>query len=201
MTATENSNDEEKSFQNGEDHIFYRPLFKAIQENDWKGVEDFTKRHPKVLTATIKVFKKEKFFHTITRNLDTPTWLMENLLKEVSPKSLEEFVDYHGESVIFRAAKYGHKKAVEAFVRRNPSLPNITNEKGYLPIHKAAKSGHKETVQFLLSVTQTGLDDKNGIDLLRYLINSGIYGKYVAFKTVFSLEPSLIQCSTQTSQT
>lgn len=78
---------------------------------------------------------------------------------------------------MFRAAKYGNRKAAKVFVLRNPKLPDIPNEKGYLPIHVAATSGHMETVQYLLRVTRSPLDDDRGVQLLCNLINSGLYGK------------------------
>ncbi|XP_031262159.1 uncharacterized protein LOC116120346 [Pistacia vera] len=165
-----------KSSEGNEDHIKYRSLYKAVQENDWKGVDDFISKDPAVLTAKIKVYTEETVIHVITRNLDTPFWLLEKLASMAGPELLERSNNEHGLTPIFEAARYGNTKAAKAFVHKNKELPNIRNSNGLLPIHEATVRGHKETIQYLLSVTRVPLDDTNGVTLLKNLINSSIYG-------------------------
>ncbi|XP_031287196.1 uncharacterized protein LOC116145900 isoform X2 [Pistacia vera] len=71
---------------------------------------------------------------------------------------------------------YGNRKAVKAYVFRHTEFPNIRNEYGYLPIHTAAECGYKGIIQYLLSKTTARLDDNKGVELIRDLINSDLYG-------------------------
>ncbi|XP_031269052.1 protein ACCELERATED CELL DEATH 6-like [Pistacia vera] len=165
-----------KRSEGDEDHIKYRSLYKAVQENDWKGVNDFITKDPAVLTAKIKVYIEETVIHVITQNLDAPFWPLEKLASMAGPELLERLTDEYGRTPIFHAAKCGNTKAAIAFVHKNKELPNLKDSEGLLPIHQAASRGHKETTQYLLSMTRVPLDDTNGVTLLKDLINSGIYG-------------------------
>ncbi|XP_031269069.1 protein ACCELERATED CELL DEATH 6-like isoform X2 [Pistacia vera] len=166
----------EKRSEGNEDHIKYQSLYKAVQENDWKRVDDFITKDPVVLTAKIKVFLEETVIHVITLNLDSPFWLLEKVASMVGPDSLERLTDEYGQTPIFHAAKCGNTKAAKAFVHKNKELPNIRNNDGLLPIRQAAIRGHKETIQYLLSVTAVSLDNSDGVFLLKDLTNSGLYG-------------------------
>ncbi|XP_031251731.1 ankyrin repeat-containing protein C6C3.08-like [Pistacia vera] len=158
------------------DHVRYRKLYKALQENDWKSVDDFIRLNSDALTANIRVHWQETIFHIITRKLGTPFWLIKKLVSKVPPKQLEQLTDRYGGTALFCAASFGNKKAAEAFVDRNKDLPNFPNIYGLLPIHRAAACGHKEMIQYLLKVTTAPLNDDKGVTLLKSLISSGLYG-------------------------
>ncbi|XP_031262209.1 ankyrin repeat-containing protein ITN1-like isoform X2 [Pistacia vera] len=163
--------------EENEDHVEYRQFFKDLQENNWSGVEEYINRldHQR-LTAKIIVYVEETLSHIITRKLDAPIWLIEKLASQMGPQSLAESKDEFGQSAIFWAAAFGNKKAVEAFVRCNEDLPNITDSTGFLPIHEAAACGHKEVVEYLLQVTTADLYDERGFILIEDLISCGLYG-------------------------
>ncbi|XP_031276070.1 uncharacterized protein LOC116134517 [Pistacia vera] len=156
------------------DYARFRPLIKAIQECNWILLQDLVDRTPGALTETVSSHEYT-IFHIINIS-SAPTWLIKKLAFKISAKELQNLREESGWPVIYHAALYGNRKAVEAYVLRHPEFPNIRNEQGYLPIHTAAECGHKGLIQFLVSTTKEPLDDDNGAELIKALIRFGHYG-------------------------
>ena len=70
----------------GEDECYarYWPLYRMIEKNDWRGVEDFVTNHPDTLTAKIVEPGSKTIFHAIVESLvdvesDDATCLLDKL--------------------------------------------------------------------------------------------------------------------------
>ncbi|GAY67727.1 hypothetical protein CUMW_258870 [Citrus unshiu] len=150
----------------GEDEYYarYWPLYRMIEKNDWRGVEDFVTNHPDALTAKIVEPGSRTIFHTIAELLvddesDEATCLLDKLAAKVDPQTLAR-QDYRGHTAVIFCAAKGNLKALKVLLKYNPDLTNIWGSNGYLPVHNAAYYGHKDTFQYLLEAT-------NGVDIYR----------------------------------
>ncbi|XP_031262067.1 uncharacterized protein LOC116120258 isoform X1 [Pistacia vera] len=152
-----------------EKFVRYWPLRRAIQQDDWKAVGEFTRdNYPQVFTDKISEISST-FFHVIVL-LDNDAAI--SLLRENVPKFTESVLakDASGATALSLAAALGNKKAVEIIVNSCPDSPNALLSMGpmsnILPIHLAAIFGHEEVVQFLLPRTRLLIEETQNQFLL-----------------------------------
>ncbi|KAL9451728.1 hypothetical protein AB3S75_013318 [Citrus x aurantiifolia] len=180
----------------GEDEYYarYWPLYKMIEKNDWRGVEDFVTNDPNALTAKTVAPGSMTIFHAIVELLvdvesDEATCLLDKLASKVDAQTLAR-QDEHGYTALFLCAGNGNLRALKVLVKYNPNLTNIRGGVDTLPIHEAAYKGHKNTFQYLLEVTH-GVDIYSGNDgarVLLLLIAANLYD--VAFD-LLKLHPTI----------
>ncbi|KAK0599765.1 hypothetical protein LWI29_008396 [Acer saccharum] len=160
----------------------YRPLIKAIQENDVKAQRAFLDKNPDAMKSEIDEFGSTVFHLIVDQryfNSETVKLLKELVSKVLvdSPATLE-ILDVNGMTALNVAASAGNTKAVKVFVEKYRRLLTKAEEGlDLLPVHHAAKWGRKETVRYLLSVTnwteEFALD--SGPLLLKMLIESNLH--------------------------
>ncbi|XP_024039128.1 protein ACCELERATED CELL DEATH 6 [Citrus clementina] len=167
----------------GKDEYYarYWPLYRMIEKNDWRGVEDFVTNHPDALTAKTVAPGSTTIFHAIVESLidvesDDATCLLDKLALKVDPQTLAR-QDEHGFTALFQCAGKGNLRALKVLVKYNRDLTNIRDDDDNLPVQEAAYEGHKDTFQYLLEVTH-GVDiysGKDGARVLSRLIDANLY--------------------------
>ena len=170
----------------GKDEYYarYWPLYRMIEKNDWRGVEDIVTNDPDALTAKTFAPRSKTIFHAIVESLvdvesDDATCLLHKLASKVDPQTLAR-QDVHGHTALYQCAGKGNLRALKVLVKYNPDLTNIRSHADTLPVQKAAYGGHKDTFQYLLEVTH-GVDiysGKDGATVLSRLIDANLYGQY-----------------------
>lgn len=163
----------------------YWPLYRIVEKNDWKGVEDFVTHHTDALTANIgETGFNMSIFHLISALLvdvesDEATCLFDKLASMVDVETLAR-LDSSGFTALSLCAAKGNLKAVKVLVKHHPELTKKKTFTGILPVQLAAFHGHKEIFQYLLEVTN-GVDIYSGVDgasVLSYLVQGHLYGQY-----------------------
>ncbi|KAL9451721.1 hypothetical protein AB3S75_013315 [Citrus x aurantiifolia] len=167
----------------GEDdyYVRYWPLYRMIEKNDWRGVEDLVTNDPDALTAKTFAPSSKTIFHAIVASLvdvesDDATCLLDKLASKVDPQTLARR-DVHGHTALYQCAGKGNLRALKVLVKYNPDLTTIRNKGDILPVHEAAYEGHKDTFQYLLEVTH-GVDiysGNDGANMLSCLIDATLY--------------------------
>ncbi|TXG65812.1 hypothetical protein EZV62_007087 [Acer yangbiense] len=156
----------------------YRPLIRAIKENDVKAQKDFLNKNPDSLKAEIDEFGNTVFHLIVDQwsfNSETVRLLKELVSKVLvdSPATLE-ILNVNHMTALDIAASAGNTEAVKVFVEKYKRLLSKEEE----AVHFAALCGRKETVRYLLSVTdwteEFALD--YGALLLKLLIKSNLHG-------------------------
>ncbi|ESR44801.1 hypothetical protein CICLE_v10003229mg, partial [Citrus x clementina] len=181
---TEQTEDSQSSIDGqGKDEYYarYWPLYRMIEKNDWRGVEDFVTNHPDALTAKTVAPGSTTIFHAIVESLidvesDDATCLLDKLALKVDPQTLAR-QDEHGFTALFQCAGKGNLRALKVLVKYNRDLTNIRDDDDNLPVQEAAYEGHKDTFQYLLEVTH-GVDiysGKDGARVLSRLIDANLY--------------------------
>lgn len=197
VEITEQTEDSQSSIDDqGEDEYYarYWPLYKMIQKNDWRGVEDFVTSDPDALTAKTVAPGSTTIFHAIVESLVDvesyeATCLLNKLASKVDPQTLAR-QDVHGCTALYQCALKGNLRALKVLVKYNPDLTNIRDHANNLPVHDAANNGHKDTFRYLLEVTH-GVDIYSGNDgarVLSVLINANLYGIPVENELVPSIQ-------------
>ncbi|GAY65185.1 hypothetical protein CUMW_239270, partial [Citrus unshiu] len=172
-----NSDDQEED----EYYARYWPLYRMIEKNDWRGVEDFVTNDPDALTAKTVAPGSQTIFHAIVESLvdvesDDATCLLHKLASKVDPQTLAR-QDVHGHTALYQCAGKGNLRALKVLVKYNPDLTTIRSKGNNLPVHKAAYEGHKDTFRYLLEVTH-GVDifsGNDGAEMLSRLIGANLY--------------------------
>ncbi|ESR44800.1 hypothetical protein CICLE_v10003198mg, partial [Citrus x clementina] len=167
----------------GEDdyYVRYWPLYRMIEKNDWRGVEDFVTNDPDALTAKTFAPCSKTIFHAIVElwvdvESDDVTCLLDKLASKVDPQTLAR-QDVLGCTALFHCAGKGNLRALKVLVKYNPDLTTIRSKENDLPVQMAAYKGHKDTFQYLLEVTH-GVDiysGKDGANMLSFLIDATLY--------------------------
>ncbi|XP_031276067.1 uncharacterized protein LOC116134514 [Pistacia vera] len=157
------------------DNARFKPLIKAVWEQNWILLLDLVDRTPGALTETVSEIG-DTIFHIINKS-GAPTSIIKKLAFKIEGEELQNLRGVFGLSVISHAAIYGNENAARVYVLRYPEFPNVRNEKDYLPIHDAVDYGQERVIQYLLSKTKVPLDDDKGVKLIKDLISSGHYGK------------------------
>ncbi|XP_024040588.1 protein ACCELERATED CELL DEATH 6 [Citrus clementina] len=167
----------------GKDEYYarYWPLYRMIEKNDWRGVEDFVTNDPDALTAKTVAPGSQTIFHAIVESLvdvesDDATCLLHKLASKVDPQTLAR-QDVHGHTALYQCAGKGNLRALKVLVKYNPDLTTIRSKGNNLPVHKAAYEGHKDTFRYLLEVTH-GVDifsGNDGAEMLSRLIGANLY--------------------------
>ncbi|XP_028059241.1 uncharacterized protein LOC114262979 [Camellia sinensis] len=101
------------------------------------------------------------------------------LVELMQPEALA-LTDYFGNTALHAVAVLGNIIEAKLIVEKNPDLPNIWNNDGFLPLHLAAMHGQRKMTLFLLSVTRDDEESKPyegeaGATLMRFAINVGFY--------------------------
>ncbi|KAL9448550.1 hypothetical protein AB3S75_015938 [Citrus x aurantiifolia] len=167
----------------GEDEYFVRywPLYRMIEKNDWRGVEDFVTNNPDALTAKTIAPGSTTIFQAIVESLVDvesydATCLLDKLASKVDPQTLAR-QDELGNTALYHCAGKGNLRALKVLVKYNPDLTTIRSKGDHLPVHVAAYGGHKDTFQYLLEVTH-GVDiysGNDGANMLSFLIDANLY--------------------------
>ncbi|KAI9187269.1 hypothetical protein LWI28_026186 [Acer negundo] len=151
---------------------FYRPLIRAIQENNVKAQKDFLYENPNAMKSEIDEFGNT-FFHLIVDRRSSNSETV-NLLKELvskvlveSPKTLE-ILNVANMTALDIAASAGYTEAVKVFVSKH------LFSKAEEALHLAALWGQKEAVRYLLSVSEE-FALESGAHLLKLLIESNLH--------------------------
>ncbi|KAI9184875.1 hypothetical protein LWI28_001994 [Acer negundo] len=153
---------------------FYRPLIRAIQENNVKAQKDFLYENPNAMKSEIDEFGNTVFHLIVDRrssNSETVNLLKELLSKVLveSPKTLE-ILNVANMTALDIAASAGYTEAVKVFVSNYKHLFSKAEE----ALHLAALWGQKEAVRYLLSVTEE-FALESGAHLLKLLIESNLH--------------------------
>ncbi|ESR44792.1 hypothetical protein CICLE_v10003296mg [Citrus x clementina] len=157
------------------------PLYRMIEKNDWRGVDDFVTNDPDALTAKTIAPGSTTIFHAIVElwvdvESDDATCLLDKLASKVDPQTLEQR-DELGFTALFVCAVKGNLRALKVLVKYNPDLTNKRGIFQSLPVIQAAYKGHKDTLQYLREVTY-GVDIYSGNDgasMLSRLIDATLY--------------------------
>ncbi|KAJ4717265.1 putative Ankyrin repeat-containing protein [Melia azedarach] len=156
----------------------YWSLCKMIQENDWKGVEDFVGDHPEALTVEIShsgqaIFEYIVIF--IRDDMEGAACLIDKLASKVDPRILEQ-KSHPGMTVLSLCAILGNTSVSKVLVKYCRNLPNVRSNDNWLPVHNAAVYGHKDTVKYLVQVTaEENLLGSDGAALISCLVRSKLY--------------------------
>ncbi|KAL5802140.1 hypothetical protein ACOSQ4_030445 [Xanthoceras sorbifolium] len=142
----------------GERLNYYRPLFNAGQNGDWKTVKSFINRDPNALTARITVGSRT-ILHVAA--ICCQWGLVLKLLELVSLESLA-VQDVSGNTVLHFVAEGGSLKTAKALVKKNRrsgdcqgiDLLQILNSRGDLPLLYSIYSGKKELVWYFTLITR-----------------------------------------------
>ncbi|KAH9684942.1 ANK REP REGION domain-containing protein [Citrus sinensis] len=159
----------------------YWPLYRMIEKNDWRGVEDFVTNDPDALTAKTIAPGSMTIFHAIVElwvdvESDDATCLLDKLASKVDPQTLEQRDDI-GYTALYQCAVKGNLRALKVLVKYNPDLTNKRDTLDSLPVIQAAYHGHKDTFQYLREVTH-GVDiysGNDGANMLSRLIDATLY--------------------------
>ncbi|KAK3200509.1 hypothetical protein Dsin_023924 [Dipteronia sinensis] len=160
----------------------YRPLIKAMQENNVKDQKDFIDKDPGAVKAEIDEFGNTVFHLFIQQSFNSETVkllkvLVSKVLMVDSPETLEK-ENVNGLTALDTAASAGNTEAVKVFVKTFKRLFSKEEEKlDMIPVLLSAASwGRKETVRYLLPMTDLTDDSESGAWLLKKLIESNLYG-------------------------
>ncbi|KAK0602151.1 hypothetical protein LWI29_030877 [Acer saccharum] len=160
----------------------YRPLIRAIQENDVKAWKAFLDKNPDAMKSEIDEFG-HTIFHLLVGqryfNSETVKPLKELVSNEDSPETLE-ILNVNNMTALDIAASAGNTEAVKVFVKKYRHLLSTEKEEEAmerLPVHHAASWGREETVRYLLSVTDWTKDNylDSRASLLMTLIQSNLH--------------------------
>ncbi|KAK0602567.1 hypothetical protein LWI29_034816 [Acer saccharum] len=175
---------EERRKKSNVNIIRYRPLIRAIQENDVKAWKAFLDKNPDAMKSEIDEFGHTIFHLIVQQSFNSETVMpLKVLVSKVfkdSPETLE-ILNVNNLTALDIAASAGNTEAVKVFVKKYRHLLSIEKEEEEmerLPVHHAASWGREETVRYLLSVTDWTKD--NNLDsrasLLMTLIQSNLHG-------------------------
>ncbi|KAG8374343.1 hypothetical protein BUALT_Bualt11G0121900 [Buddleja alternifolia] len=159
------------------EHLDYEPLYRAIEENDWKATEEFLRDNPNAVKARVSSHKDTALHIAI---LSGHIEIAQKLLSKMEPCDLE-LINEYGATALSLAAVCGAKKLAKAIVNKNKHLVKLANgrDDGELPVIVAALYGQKHMVRYLYKVTPIYvLSPENGgkgVRLLNCLITADIY--------------------------
>lgn len=146
---------------------------RCVLQNDWKGLERYImSKTPEALTN--RIIAALTIFDFIVAS-DAPATLLEKLLSRVPPDLLQELMS---DEKLFFAVGCGNKNIMEILMRYKTDLPNVKHVTRLHPVHYAALLGLRDAVDYLLPKTIQSLDGHDAITLLKFLINSNLFGKY-----------------------
>ncbi|KAF8403427.1 hypothetical protein HHK36_011531 [Tetracentron sinense] len=138
---------------NGVDYKYYLPLSIAARKGDWRSARSFFQRDPDAVMAVINI-DSQTAIHVATA--EGKSQFVKKLLEFMSTEALE-LRDSSGSTVLHYAAISGNIDLVKSIVRRNPNLPQISNNYGWTPLFYAAVVAtlqQKEMLWHLCSVTR-----------------------------------------------
>ncbi|TXG65803.1 hypothetical protein EZV62_007078 [Acer yangbiense] len=152
---------------------YYRPLIKAMLENNVKDRKDFISNDPGALKAEIDEFGNTVFHYIVQQSFKSETV---KLLKEFLSKVPEDSAatlgkeNVNGMTALDIAASAGNTDAVKVFVEKYEGLDLLA------ALHHAAFWARKETVRYLLPMTDLTEEPDSGASLLKKLIESNLHG-------------------------
>ncbi|KAK4850533.1 hypothetical protein QYF36_007535 [Acer negundo] len=157
----------------------YRPLIRAIQENNVKAQKDFLNENPDAMKSEIDEFGNTVFHLIVQQSVNSATVkLLEELVSMVDSSEKLEISNVNNMTALDIAASAGNTKAVKVFVKKYTRLLCIEDEELDLlqVLHHAASWGRKETVRYLLPKTDWTEENDYGASLLKKLIDSNLHG-------------------------
>ncbi|XP_039165811.1 ankyrin repeat-containing protein ITN1 [Eucalyptus grandis] len=163
------------------DEPYYRPLLRAAFRGDWESATRFFERDAASKMAKI-TRRSETLLHIAA--LSAHDQFLENLVELLSPNPVAlEMVDCGGRTALHNAVLCGRIRMVKALVRSNPTLTQLADEEGRVPLGISAleASMHKEIAWFLAkSTTDDGpsqpFSSPSAIDFILELTDSGHLG-------------------------
>ncbi|KAF7152073.1 hypothetical protein RHSIM_Rhsim01G0121800 [Rhododendron simsii] len=166
----------------------YLPLYIASISGDWEKASGFIENEPECVRTHITLSSKTML--NIAIRSSQRNGFVRKLLEKMSPKEVIDLVDCSGLTALHVAADHGNIDGAKMLVRKNPDLPNVKDNKGFIPLNLAAARGSREMVLFLMEKTkqEVKLMDGVGEELLRDLIISELYDMAL---TLFQLKPEL----------
>ncbi|KAH6761629.1 hypothetical protein C2S52_019062 [Perilla frutescens var. hirtella] len=151
----------------------YLPLYKAAREGDW----DLFQGYKEDVTAIISS-DSETALHVAVLSGKANDFVKK--MVELMPRHALALKDSYGETALHNAAMIGNTEAARVLVDKNTELLYIINKDSELPILRAALNCQKETLEYLISVTEPGMENspfkgQSGVDLLLAVITSGFF--------------------------
>ncbi|KAA8547143.1 hypothetical protein F0562_003591 [Nyssa sinensis] len=153
----------------------HQQLHDDIVQGNWERAISFLKRNPKAIEDRITEDKDTPLISAVKRGVKIH--FLEKLVEQMSSGQLE-LANAMRSTALHAAAVRGNTKAARLFVKKNPSLPNIRNSGGSLPLHLAALRGKREMTYYLWKVTSDR--EKKGklfeaSSLIHRMINARFY--------------------------
>ncbi|XP_028127467.1 uncharacterized protein LOC114323961 isoform X3 [Camellia sinensis] len=155
----------------------YLPLHIAILQGNWENASKIFENDPNAITARLTALSETPLLLAVKARQGI--LFVRKLVELMQPEALA-LTDYFGNTALHAVAVLGNIIEAKLIVEKNPDLPNIWNNDGFLPLHLAAMHGQRKMTLFLLSVTRD--DEKSkpyegeaGATLMRFAINVGFY--------------------------
>ncbi|TXG68605.1 hypothetical protein EZV62_003540 [Acer yangbiense] len=126
---------------------YYRPLFHAAERGDCKTAKSFIDNDPRALTAEISIHLGT-VLHIAAHCCQWKFVLMLLELDVSTPQSIAK-KNASRATVLHYVAEGGSLKTAEALVEKNADLPQMVDNKGYLPLLYSFSSESKELVRYL----------------------------------------------------
>ena len=162
----------------GFNHSYYQPLHSAILKGDWESTKAFIDNDPSALTAKVTVYGRTAL-HVAA--VEAQWYLVEKLVEHMHANMLTE-LDFMGCTCLHYVAMGKSVKAAKALVAKNPSVTQVTDFKGFIPLINSITSTRcKEMIWYLLMNTT---DERPGCPfsgpsaskLVAFLTASGFHG-------------------------
>ncbi|KAL7189523.1 hypothetical protein ACSBR1_039217 [Camellia fascicularis] len=159
------------------DISWYLPLHIAILQGNWENASKIFEKDPNAITARLTALSETPLLVAVKARQGI--LFVRKLVELMQPEALA-LTDYFGNTALHAVAVLGNIIEAELIVEKNPDLPNIWNNDGFLPLHLAARHGQRKMTLFLLSVTRDDEESKPyegeaGATLMRFAINVGFY--------------------------
>ena len=126
---------------------YYRPLFHAAERGDCKTAKSFIDNDPRALIAEISIHLGT-VLHIAAHCCQWKFVLMLLELDVSTPQSIAK-KNAPRATVLHYVAEGGSLKTAEALVEKNADLPQMVDNKGYLPLLYSISSESKELVRYL----------------------------------------------------
>ncbi|KAI3868414.1 hypothetical protein MKW92_035445 [Papaver armeniacum] len=194
---------EDVQVSNNYDYAGYEPLIDALDKEDLVTATEYVKINQTTLKEifTTRDLKKESRQMIEFATAPPYHWkFLEEIVKVVTPETLEYIIPHYGYSVLQVAVIFGEIEHVKMLVEKSPKLAQIRGSWGtsqYVPFSVAVmmpRDAHKETVEYLYPITRDNfsLVDRNedepspftgleGARLLLGIIGANCYGTALSF--------------------
>ncbi|KAI3980309.1 hypothetical protein MKX01_001380, partial [Papaver californicum] len=132
----------------------YELLFKAAKSGDWNAAREFFESNPEEMPIITNDEWKTALRIAVLNN---QLLSLEEIVKLMPPEALQYETRVRASTALHDAAMYGYCEAAKVLVDKNPTLTQIRDDKGRVPLQLAVQAftiGQTETVKYLYSVTR-----------------------------------------------